>query len=148
PDDQYLHDDTCGARIGGDAIRVAMTRALRNQSGQLWVHTHGRHGVPNPSSIDLAEAPNVMRSISNAQPKCIQGWAVISERGVAGQMRALNGSIHALSHLSVCGWPMVVPTRGTRPGTLDSRKERDRYARQGFLGENSQQIFETAKIGI
>jgi hypothetical protein len=155
-DDHYIPDETCGGRIGGDAIRVAMGRSFREMSGQLWVHTHGRRGQPRASATDLAEGPKVTQSLANAQPGAIQGWAVISEEGTAGQIRALEGHLHRLTNLAVVGWPMKVPVReasklelGSILGMLKKGGKRDtRYDRQSFLGEHSQTIFENAKVGI
>ncbi len=163
PDDQYVRDPNCGGRIGGAAIQAAMTRAYRDHSGQLWVHTHGRHGHPLPSSTDLAEGPNVIRSVANAQPKAIQGWAIISEEGTWGQVQATDGQLHDFEDMSVIGWPMVIPRRSPhvlpRVGFLRSLVDTllrrshpaaptDRYDRQSFLGPHAQEILQRAKVGI
>ena len=133
-----------------------MGRSFRDLSGQLWVHTHGRRGYPGGSSTDLAEGPNVVRSLANAQPGVLQGWAVISEEGITGQIRDLEGHLHPLSDLAVVGWPMKTPRRKTPPlgsrgifGMLkEGRKRTKRYDRQSFLGQDSQTIFENANVGI
>ena len=147
PDEHYIRDDSCGARIGGDAIRAAMERSYRENAGQIWIHTHGRRGIPSPSPTDMNEGPNVVKSLGNIQPKTFQGWAVISEDGVAGQVRAPDGRQHDISDLSVIGWPMTISV----PQSFMFGKKRrrlKRYDRQSFLGKNSQAIIENVKIGI
>ena len=156
PDDHYVRDSTCGGRIGGDAIRAAMGRAHREQSGQLWIHTHGRRGNPMGSSQDKLDGPKVAQSVMNAQPKALHGWAVISENGIYGEARAMDGSVHSLSELSVVGWPMTIPHRQKKESGFKNllkrmginRSSNARYARQGFLGPNSQSIIENAKVGV
>lgn len=147
PDNQYIRDFSCGARINGDAIVAAMNRARRENAGQLWVHTHGRIGQPSGSSTDEYEGPRIVQSLVNAQNKLFQGWAVVSEEGIAGQCKALDGALHQLSELAVIGWPTVFPMIKSDRRTRTKRKV-DRYARQGFLGERSQNIIGQAKIGI
>ena len=161
PDEQYVRDRTCGGRINGAAIQAAMGRAYRDGCGQLWVHTHGAHGHPSPSGTDLAEGPKVVRSLANAQTKIMQGWAIISEEGTWGQVRALDGRLHDFQDLAVIGRPMTIPRRPEIPvstglisriwnfiighGQLPSE---DRYDRQSFLGADSQRIFERSKVAI
>jgi len=153
PDEYYVHDRSCCARINGDAIRSAMGRSFRDQCGELWIHTHGRHGRPVPSPTDRAEGPNVVRSLANAQPASVQGWAVISEEGISGQIRTLDGILHELDEIAVVGWPMKVAgfsedLRVSEAGEITKTSSGGRYARQSFLGAHSQRIFEAAKIGI
>jgi molybdopterin/thiamine biosynthesis adenylyltransferase len=157
PDEQYIRDYTCGARIGGDAIRAAMGRAFRDHAGQLWVHTHGRHAYPTASATDMAEGPKVAQSMLNAQPKTLHGWAVISEKGICGEVRGMkHDGACRLSSLSVVGWPLRIPVRDKTPLIAHGlfklipkrRKATTRYDRQDFLGPNSQQIIENTKVGI
>ena len=155
-DSHYMHDGSCGARIGGEAIRHAMGRAFRDQSGQLWIHAHARRGCPAASRIDLQEGPKVAQSVLNAQPKAFQGWSVISENGICGQVLAMDGTVYEMADLSVVGWPMVTPSRPSpkalRRNTVRlffaPRPLEKRYDRQSFLGPDSQRIIESAKVGI
>jgi hypothetical protein len=152
PDAQYVPDRSCGARINGEAIRAAMGRSFRDKAGELWVHTHGRHGTPSASSTDVVEGPNVVTSLANAQWETCQGWAVISEQGIGGQVRMPAGAVHQLAELGVIGWPLVLPPR-EQPSSLLGRLRRrithsERYARQSFLGLDAQRLFRSAKIGV
>lgn len=152
PDDQYTRDYKVGGRMNGAAIQAAMSRAYQNQAGQLWVHTHSRRGFPGASLTDRREGPRVAQSCANAQPKTLHGWAVISEDGITGEVRALDSIFHSLDDMTVVGWPMVVPQRSTKAGNRSVSARRPnidgRYSRQGFLGPNSQQVIASARIGI
>lgn len=162
PDEQYIRDHSCGGRINGVAIQTAMGRALRADCGQLWVHTHGRLGRPGPSSTDLKEGPKVVQSLTNAQDKVMQGWAIISEEGIWGQVRALDGNLYDFEDLAVVGFPLVVPRKDPLPlprkdlaaRVLDvllahhQLRAGARYDRQSFLGQNAQGILETARATI
>lgn len=154
PDEHYIEDYSVGGKIGEQAIQEAMSRSYRTGAGQLWVHTHGRHGIPGVSAIDLQYGPNVVQSCANAQPKALHAWGVISESGICGQMRALDGQFYPLQQLAVVGWPMVIPAqreivrRARTHATKARRSEEDRYDRQGFLGPNAQAVIEAARIGV
>lgn len=152
PDEQYIDDYSVGARIGGEAIQAAMARAYNTGAGQLWVHTHGRKGIPGVSPTDRESGPKVVQSCANAQPKMLHAWAVISEQGICGQIRNLDGAFHPLLRLTVVGWQMVIPAqreiayRSFR--ATDHALTEDRYDRQSFLGAGSQDIIENARVGI
>jgi molybdopterin/thiamine biosynthesis adenylyltransferase len=155
PDGDYIPDTKCGGRIGVAAIRAAMGRSFREMAGQLWVHTHGRCGHPRPSSTDLKEGPNILRSLANAQPATLQAWGILSEDGIYGQIQTLDSQVCEFSDLTVVGWPMVIPSRsplvaeaGWLTRAFRRPKASTRHARQGFLGPHAQQIVESAKIGI
>lgn len=154
PDDQYIEDYSVGGRIGGAAIQAAMGRAYISGAGQLWVHMHGRTGIPGVSPTDRESGPKVVQSCANAQPKMLHAWAVISEHGICGEIRSLDGQFHPLLRLAVVGWPMVIPARReTEYRAFHSKmKDRgqggDRYDRQSFLGADAQDIIENARVGI
>lgn len=154
PDDHYVEDYSVGGRIGGAAIQAAMGRAYNTGAGQLWVHTHGRNGMPWVSPTDRESGPKVMQSCANAQPKVLHSWAVISEQGICGQVRNLDGVVHPLLRLAVIGWPMVIPAqreityRALRARAKDRAPGEERYDRQGFLGADAQDIIENARVGV
>jgi hypothetical protein len=154
PDGQYIEDDSVGGRIGGEAIQAAMSRAYNTGAGQLWVHTHGRTDMPGVSPTDRESGPKVVQSCANAQPKMLHAWAVISEQGICGQVRNLDGAFHPLLRLAVIGWPMVIPAqreiihRTFRVKAKNKERIEDRYDRQSFLGPGAQDIIESARLGI
>lgn len=151
PDWQYIEDPSFGGRIGGEAIQDAMGRSFRTSAGQLWVHMHARHGRPATSITDRREGPRVIQSCANAQPRSLHGWAVISEDGISGEVRDIEGRRHALESMSVIGWPLMIPWRSPthkQVSALMKRRTNDRYSRQSFLGHDSQRIIERAKVGV
>lgn len=141
-DSDYLRDYTCGARIGPKPIQAAMARAFRNGEGQLWVHAHGRIGVPFPSPIDEQEGPRVAGSCRNAQVKSSHGWAVLSESHIAGEIVLPSKEIRSLDRLSVAGW------HHHRPRAASNRRDDERYSRQDFLGPAAQAIIHSARLGF
>ncbi len=147
-DECYMHDETVGGRINSAAIQDAMTRGYQQHAGQLWVHTHGRKGIPGTSGTDRANGPRVAQSCANLQPKLIHGWAVISEEGIAGEIRLIDGRFVALNRISVVGWPMVIPSRPKPIRPFRFLQNSDRYSRQGFLGPEAQDIIRNAKLGF
>lgn len=145
PDDGYLNDKKCGARIDEGAIQSAMQRVLDKGHAQLWVHTHGRKFRTTPSQIDRDEAPKVVKSIANVDSSLCNGWAVMSEREATGQILLPGRGLVEVNELTVIGWPMIVPRRQPtlRPVDIESI-----HTRQGFLGADAHGIIENAKIGI
>lgn len=152
-DDLYISDPHCGGRIGGEAIRQAMGRSIGGGVGQLWVHTHGRSGVPVASAVDCREGPRVAQSLANAHASSFHGWAVLSEDGMCGEVIVPGSSITPIQDFSVVGFPMLLPDRfppSRKRRFLDLLRpfEAVDYDRQSFLGENSQAIFSKARIGV
>ncbi|MBW7894134.1 MAG: ThiF family adenylyltransferase [Opitutaceae bacterium] len=154
PDEQYIEDYSVSGRISGAAIQAAMERAYKTGAGQIWVHTHGRKGIPGVSPTDQESGPKVVKSCANAQSRTLHAWAVISEHGICGQVRDIDGTFHPLRRLAVIGWPMVIPAfreigstafraKAKHPGHQD-----DRYVRQSFLGANAQDIIENTRVGV
>lgn len=52
-DDEYVEDDTVGARFSGDAYRRAMQRARSDGLGIFLTHEHEHEGKPFFSSVDI-----------------------------------------------------------------------------------------------
>jgi hypothetical protein len=60
PDEQYVVDDTVGARINGDAIRAAMQGVLDTGDGVFHTHLHEWPGMPSFSRTDNEELPKLI----------------------------------------------------------------------------------------
>jgi hypothetical protein len=142
PDDDYLPDAMCGARIGEKPIQAAMARAFRTGEGQLWVHSHGRLGVPFPSPLDEQDGPRVAGSCRNANLRCSHGWAVLCESHVVGEVISASGAVVRLDRLSPVGW------HDSRPRAATNRREDERYSRQDFLGPAAQPIIRSVRLGF
>ena len=55
-DEDYEIDPRVGAKIGSAAMRKAVQSAYRPAATLLHVHTHGGHGEPGFSGVDLNSA--------------------------------------------------------------------------------------------
>lgn len=79
PDDQYLPDEGCGARIGSAAIRAAMQRVIDSGNGAFHVHLHPGYGIPRLSSLDREELPRLVKSLRASGPRAPQGIILLSD---------------------------------------------------------------------
>ena len=157
-DDHYIRDDRVGVRIGPDAIRVAMGRALRESCGQLHVHSHGTSGLPHPSSVDTSELPGVANSLRNANGKQAHGWVILGHEDAWSELSLPDcPDVITCAHVSVIGFPTRI-NRRVRPLSLQKnsfwsklcRKKAagSRYNRQSFLGSDSEQIIGGVRFGV
>jgi hypothetical protein len=68
PNDQYVVDDTVGARINGDAIRAAMQGVLDTGDGVFHTHLHEWPGTPSFSRTDNEEMPKLIPAFRAVGP--------------------------------------------------------------------------------
>jgi hypothetical protein len=78
PDDQYVVDDTVGARINGDAIRAAMQGVLDTGDGVFHTHLHEWPGTPWFSRTDDAELPRLIPAFRAVGPTQATGLMLLS----------------------------------------------------------------------
>jgi len=81
PDDQYLEDDTVGARIGEAAMSQAMRDLYDGHSHRLCifhVHIHGNHGEPRMSRTDSRELPPMMPGFQSTSRNGAHGILILS----------------------------------------------------------------------
>lgn len=152
-DTHYIQDETCGARIGGHAIRSAMEWAMKEKCTILHVHTHGLYGQPEPSRTDKSELPGIAESLCHVVPNMHHGWAVLSKNGIAGEILRSDMRGSAITEIRIIGNPMLIPKRPTIRPTFWQRLRgvsvpAARMSRQGFLGDRAEQILLNAKVGI
>ena len=83
-DDDYLNDPTVGAMMGPDAIRKALQWALHDGGAMFHVHTHGGHGIPHFSGIDLHENAKFVPDFFKVAPQCAHGAIVLSDTAAHG----------------------------------------------------------------
>ena len=83
-DDEYLDDPTVGAMMGPDAIRNALQWALQDGIAIFHVHTHGGHGIPSFSGIDLRENAKFVPDFFKVAPQCAHGAIVLSDTAAHG----------------------------------------------------------------
>ena len=77
-DDDYEHDSSCGARIGGSAFRKALQLAYRARSALFHIHSHGGSGIPDFSGIDLESGAEFVPGFFEAIPSMPHGMIVLS----------------------------------------------------------------------
>jgi hypothetical protein len=155
-DHYYVRDDSVGVRIGSEAITAAMSRSASRGVGQVHVHSHGGHGLPYPSTDDYRELPPLACSLRNVDAKQAQGWAILSNDSVAPFINC-PGSRDEVARLpvSIIGYPTTISQQSRHdPGPIRSFLQRavgqraGRYARQSFLGPDSDRILSHVDIGI
>lgn len=83
-DEDYEHSSTVGARIGSNAMRKALQAAYQHKSSILHIHTHGRRGRPEFSSVDLDSAREFVPGFFNALPQMPHGIVVLSNDSARG----------------------------------------------------------------
>jgi hypothetical protein len=78
PDEQYVVDDTVGARINGDAIRAAMQAVLDTGDGVFHTHLHEWPGRPAFSRTDSTELPRLIPAFRAVGPAQATGLFLLS----------------------------------------------------------------------
>lgn len=151
-DSDYILDETVGARINGNAIRMAMGLAIEHRCSVFHLHTHGRLSSPSPSGTDLAECPGIARSIRHAFPQAPHGWLILGQEGVFAEVLVGNARVSKFRKMCLVGLPMFIPSkRALAKGHFwfrKSSKPSERYGRQGFLGEEAARQIANTRMGI
>jgi hypothetical protein len=109
PDNQYIDDPHSGARINSTAIREAMQLVLDTGVGLFHVHTHGGHGKPGFSYMDLEETPRIVSSLQVAGPTQAHGMVLLSNDHCIAHVW-MPGAIKpiAADRVSVVGYPLEI----------------------------------------
>lgn len=157
-DEHYVEDDSVGARIGSRAITDAMTRAMTDSVGQLHVHRHGGRGLPRPSFTDDDELSPLARSFVNANRSEASGWMILGDNDAYTRLTMPpHSEVVVACPVTIVGAPVIVNRRNTQPGLsgfigklIGKRRAAGnrRYARQSFLGSDSESIIANAVVGI
>ena len=77
-DDDYEEDARVGAKIGSNAMRKAAQSAYRPAAVLLHIHTHGGHGRPQFSGVDLRSADEFVPGFFETAPRMPHGLLVLS----------------------------------------------------------------------
>jgi len=85
-DDEYLPDPSVGAMMSGEAIRRARQWAMDGRSAIFHVHSHGGHGLPGFSGIDLRENAKFVPNFVSVAPHAAHGAIVLSDTAAIGQV--------------------------------------------------------------
>ena len=112
PDDQYVEDDTVGARIGSDAMTWAMQsvyhgRAVRE--GIFHIHLHEHPGETGMSATDRREIPRLMPGFQSVGREAGHGIIILSlDHGSCWLWTPGSAESAQASCMSVIGAPIDV----------------------------------------
>jgi hypothetical protein len=77
-DEQYIRDESVGARFDSSSIREAMQVALSEGVGAFHVHLHDHAGTPRLSGVDVREMQALIPCFVNVCPDRVHGALVLS----------------------------------------------------------------------
>jgi hypothetical protein len=77
-DDNYIEDNTVGARINGNAIRSAMQHIIDTKQDMFHVHMHPFKHFPSMSYTDNKEIPPIIKNFRNVCANSINGILILS----------------------------------------------------------------------
>jgi hypothetical protein len=77
-DDEYVRDDSVGARIGGSAFRMALSYCHQHPVVMLHVHRHDHRGTPRFSNLDSQEYARFLPSFWNVRADFPVGALLLS----------------------------------------------------------------------
>jgi hypothetical protein len=83
-DENYVRDNTVGARINGSALRAALQVSLTNGTGIFHIHLHEHSGRPSPSPTDRMESLKFVPDFFNVTPGLPHGTIIFSEDSAVG----------------------------------------------------------------
>lgn len=83
-DGDYERDPRVGAKIGSGAMRKAVQAAYRPAATLLHIHTHGGHGRPGFSGVDLDSADTFVPGFFETTPRMPHGLIVLSDNSARG----------------------------------------------------------------
>lgn len=143
-DEDYVQDNSVGAKISSEAIRKIMQLMFDQKCGCFHVHKHEGFGKPYPSYTDKESLPALSKSLSGISGIHSTGFLILSDNSFFANAfvdKAKTSS--AIANFSVVGSPMklvyhdpIVPAN------------KDVYTRQSFLGADSEMLFSNVRIGI
>lgn len=107
PDAYYVEDHHVGARIGGDAIRSAMQRAMRDEVSVFHVHAHFGPFEPGFSTTDLEGYTRLLPSLATVAPRQCHGALLLTPGPAIGLFRR-GSDLIATASVKIIGFPMNV----------------------------------------
>jgi molybdopterin/thiamine biosynthesis adenylyltransferase len=147
-DDEYVPSRGAGTRIGGGAIRRALETATQSKRGVFHVHLHPHDGDPRFSPTDRTEQPRFVDSLRVVAPTVPHGMIVLS-RTSASAWIWISGSPKPVvpRRLTMVGYPLVVHDYDLAELNTGGETS-DFFARQSFLGPDSQRRIRSIRVGI
>lgn len=107
-DDNYIPDETVGAKINANAIREAMQKAMSDRACAFHVHAHHLPGRLGFSRTDLGGLTRLVPSFQAASPGLPHGAFLIGPRSCTA-IAWPPKSQHAVqvSAITIVGFPMT-----------------------------------------
>jgi hypothetical protein len=103
-DEQYIQDDTVGARFDSSSVRSAMQTALSDGVSAFHIHLHSHAGAPRFSRVDTQEMQALIPCFVNLCPEGCHGALVLSLDGIIGRIWSVDSPLgEPLSKISVVG---------------------------------------------
>ena len=143
-DAHYLDDPRSGARINGDAIRVAMQRVMDTNRGAFHVHLHGGRGLPSLSRMDQGEIPRLVNSLRVVGARMPHGILLLSGDSCAAWVWTPGSAGAVAASVTIVGHPMQV----IHPSGSTAGEALERFSRQSFLGQGAQSTIAQVRIGV
>lgn len=119
PDDQYVEDDTVGARIGADAMTEAMQAVYYGRAekeGIFHIHIHDHLGDTGMSRVDARELPPMIPGFQSVGREAAHGVIILSRNHGRGWVWFPGREEPAVTDsVSIIGAPIgVFETRGAK----------------------------------
>jgi hypothetical protein len=107
PDDLYVRDYSVGARISGDAIRMAMQIGLDSGDGIFHTHLHEWRGRPAFSAVDQCDMPKFIPAFQTVVRKQATGLFLFSaDSAIADVWLPDKKAPEQAAKISVVGSPL------------------------------------------
>lgn len=136
-------DDLVGAIINRYAITEAMQKALTTSEGVFHVHIHHFDLFGEQfSEVDLKSLNELMPSFYSISKNALHGALLITPKNLLGKYWAPDKTPHDLRLISVVGHPCCYHEERSMI------EDKQRYSRQSFLGDLSNEIISQRTIGI
>ena len=136
--------DLVGAIINRYAITEAMQKALTTGEGVFHVHMHHFDSFGEPfSRVDLRSLNELMPNFYSVSKDALHGAILITPKNILGKYWTPDRTAHNLQMISVVGDPAIFSQK-KRLSIIDA----ERYSRQSFLGDHSDEIIAHRTIGV
>ena len=107
-DDDYIPDDSVGARICSTPLRTAIENAIEGAYGVFHVHMHEHAGVPDFSLTDVNFLNSYIPALKGAHGTAPHGALLLSKDSMIAQAWLPNGKIVRADKILVVGTPMKI----------------------------------------
>lgn len=105
PDDDYIEDESVGARITDVGFRPARQAALSERMSILHVHLHDFPGRARPSGTDAREAAHFMPDFVKLAPAVPHAAVILSSESASGRAW-YGGNVAPIASITLVGAPL------------------------------------------